>query len=351
MPAPVRSPACGRGKAVGTASGQNRAVLLQVRHLHVEFDLGRETLFGPRRQLQAVTGVDFDLSAGETLAVVGESGCGKSTLARAVLGLMPASGSVRLDGQELLGLSEHDMRPHRRDLQIIFQDPLASLDPRMTVAQIVAEPLRALLPELSAAQRRSRITTVLERVGLSRGQLNRYPHEFSGGQAQRIGIARALVVQPRMLVCDEPTSALDVSIKAQVINLLRELQQEMGLSLLFITHDLATVRHLADRVLVLYLGRVMEVADTVTLFANPRHPYTRALLAAIPRGERRNTPTPTPLAGEPPSPVDVPSGCVFRTRCPWAIDRCQHEVPALRDVGRARVACHRAEESAALHRD
>ncbi|HEX7380736.1 MAG TPA: oligopeptide/dipeptide ABC transporter ATP-binding protein [Nevskiaceae bacterium] len=321
--------------------------LLAVRGLRVDFDLGRPRPFAPRRTLQAVAGVDFDLVDGETLAVVGESGCGKSTLARAILGLVPASGgSVCYRGAELMALSRRAMRSYRRELQIIFQDPVASLDPRMTVEQIVAEPLRALMPKLDARQRRRRVAAMLERVGLGASQMRRYPHEFSGGQAQRIGIARALVVEPRVVVCDEPTSALDVSIKAQVINLLEELQAQMQLSLLFITHDLAAVRHIADRVLVLYLGRVMELAPVEALFANPRHPYTRALLAAIPHVDPRRATNDPPRApaGEPPSPIDVPTGCVFRTRCPWAVERCAREVPKLRRVGEGLVACHRAEE-------
>lgn len=318
--------------------------ILQIRDLHVRFDLGRDGFLRPRRELEAVAGVSFDLAAGQTLGIVGESGCGKSTLARAILGLNSASGSVRFSGHEILGLSERAMRRHRRNLQVIFQDPLASLDPRMTVEQIVAEPLRALLPQLSGRQRRQRITATLERVGLSPAHLNRYPHEFSGGQAQRIGIARALIVEPRLIVCDEPTSALDVSIKAQVINLLRDLQRDMNLALLFITHDLAAVRHIAHRVLVLYMGRMMELADAEALYQNPRHPYTRALLAAIPQIETAGQQAAVPLSGEPPSPINVPSGCVFRTRCPMAVERCKQEVPQLRDVAGHRVACHRAEE-------
>lgn len=320
--------------------------LLEVRDLRVHFDLGRERFFGSRRDLQAVAGVSFSLDTAETLCIVGESGCGKSTLARAILGLVPATGSVRFEGHELLGLTERAMRPFRRALQLIFQDPLASLDPRMTVGEIVTEPLRALYPELSPKQRRERAVAMLERVGLSAAHLLRYPHEFSGGQAQRIGIARALVVEPRIVICDEPTSALDVSIKAQVINLLRDLQHDMQLALLFISHDLAAVRHVANRVLVLYLGRVMELADARALYEKPLHPYTRALLASIPQADPTlaDTARPAPLPGEPPSPIDVPSGCVFRTRCPYAIDRCKLQVPALRAVRDRVVACHRAEE-------
>lgn len=320
--------------------------LLAVRDLAVAFDLGRDRVLGPRRALQAVAGVSFDLAAGETLGIVGESGCGKSTLARAILGLVPATGSVRFHGHELVGRSERRLRPFRRELQIIFQDPQASLDPRMTVERIVTEPLQALHPDLSARQRRTKAAAMLERVGLSPEHLARYPHEFSGGQAQRIGIARALVVEPEVLICDEPTSALDVSIKAQVVNLLHDLQRDMQLTLLFISHDLATVRQIATRVLVLYLGRVMELADARALYAAPGHPYTRALLDAIPDLDAAlagKLPE-TLLADEPPSPIDVPRGCVFHPRCPYVVERCRVEVPALRDVYGRRIACHRAEE-------
>ena len=323
------------------------APLLSVRDLRVDFDLGRDGLFGPRRILQAVAGVSFDLAAGETLGIVGESGCGKSTLARAILRLVPASGgSVNFDGTDLLALSAAKMREQRRHLQIIFQDPLASLDPRMTVREIIEEPLRALLPQIPKFERHDRVRAMMQRVGLLPQQINRYAHEFSGGQAQRIGIARALVVKPKLIVCDEPVSSLDVSIKSQIINLLQDLQQEMSLSLLFIAHDLASVRHISHRVLVLYLGRVMELADRDALYTNPRHPYTRALLAAAPDldPQRARAQPMEPLEGEPPSPINPPSGCVFRTRCPFAIDRCATEVPRLREVGRSHVACHKAEE-------
>lgn len=240
--------------------------LIEVHDLSVDFELGRSQPFGPRSVLHAAVGVDLDLYPGEVLGVVGESGCGKLTLARAILRLVPASGgSVLHAGVDLLALGEAQMRRYRRELQIIFQDPLASRDPRMTVEEIVTELLRALVPES------------LERVGISTAQLSRYPHEFSGGQTQRIGIARALVVGPRVIVCDEPTSALDVSIKAKILNLLRELQRDLDLSLLFITHDLATIYHLADRVIVLCLRRVVETASARELYANPRHPY-RGLL-------------------------------------------------------------------------
>jgi len=322
------------------------APLLSVRDLRVAFDLGRDGLLGARRLLHAVAGVGFDLAPGETLGIVGESGCGKSTLARAILRLVPASGgTVHFDGTELLTLSAAKMRAQRRNLQIIFQDPLASLDPRMTVGEIIDEPLRALLPQMTKAERRDRVRTMMDRVGLQPQHLNRYPHEFSGGQAQRIGIARALVVEPKLVVCDEPVSSLDVSIKSQIINLLQDLQQDFGLSLLFIAHDLASVRHISHRVLVLYLGGVMELAERDALYAEPRHPYTRALLAAVPDldPERARAHPVVPLAGEPPSPISPPSGCVFRTRCPIAEPHCAAEVPTLRDIGGHDVACHLAD--------
>lgn len=320
--------------------------LLSVRDLHVRFDLGRNGWFGARRILHAVDGVSFELARGETLGIVGESGCGKSSLARAILRLVPASaGEIRFQGDNLLELDAEAMRQRRRALQPIFQDPLASLNPRMTVGEIVGEPLRAFFPDMSRAQRRERVLAMMQRVGLLANQINRYAHEFSGGQAQRIGIARALILEPQLVVCDEPVSALDVSIKSQIINLLQDLQQEMGLSLLFIAHDLAAVRHISHRVMILYLGHVMELADRDALYRAPRHPYTRALIEAIPDPDpRRARARPArPLGGEPPSPVTPPSGCVFRTRCPLAQARCAAEVPALRRVGDSQVACHFAE--------
>jgi len=297
--------------------------------------------------LRAVDGVSFDLEAGETLGVVGESGCGKSTLARAIVALVPATaGEIRFDGQNLVGLDAEQLRQQRRHLQIIFQDPLASLDPRMTVGEIIGEPLRSFFPRMSAAERRTKVIEIMQRVGLMAGYINRYPHEFSGGQAQRIGIARALILHPEVVVCDEPVSALDVSIKAQIVNLLMELQQVYGISLLFVAHDLASVRHISHRVLVLYLGKVMELADSDAIYRAPRHPYTQSLIHAVPVADPRQARARPAkgLEGEPPSPIDPPSGCVFRTRCPYAVERCAAEVPALRQVGESRVACHLAEQ-------
>jgi oligopeptide transport system ATP-binding protein len=309
---------------------------------------------GAKRWLQAVDGVSFSVERGETLGVVGESGSGKSTIARALLRLVSATaGAARFRGADLLALEGPALRAMREHLQIIFQDPLASLDPRMSVAEIIEEPLREFRPALDRAARRGQVLAMLDRVGLLPAHLNRFPHEFSGGQAQRIGIARALMLQPELLVCDEPISALDVSIKSQIANLLKDLQLAFGLSVLFIAHDLAAVRFSCDRILVLYLGRVMEIASRTALFETPRHPYTRALLQSVPIADpvlaraRRAA----PLGGEIPSPLAPPSGCVFRTRCPFAGSLCAEEVPRLRPVGASLVACHRAEELAGLPRN
>jgi len=316
---------------------------LAVEHLCVRYAVA-----GLKQGLQAVDDVSFTVLRGETLGVVGESGSGKSTLARAMLRLVPVtSGRMLIRGVDLLTLDKAGLRAMREHLQIIFQDPLASLDPRMSVAEIIAEPLREFRPRLTRAERRERVLAIMARVGLLPEHLQRYPHEFSGGQAQRIGIARALMLQPEFLVCDEPISALDASIKSQIANLLKDLQQEFQLSVIFIAHDLASVRFSCDRILVLYLGRVMEIASRASLFQLPRHPYTRALLQAVPIADpvRARARTTTPLSGEIPSPLSPPSGCVFRTRCPLAIARCAAEVPGLRRVGDNEVACHRAEES------
>ncbi|MCC7462645.1 MAG: ATP-binding cassette domain-containing protein [Gammaproteobacteria bacterium] len=317
--------------------------VLEVRNLAVHYRIARPG--AGQALLRAVEDVSFTVHRGRTLGIVGESGSGKSSIARALLRLVPAAGGRALfRGADLLALEGAALRQARRHVQMIFQDPLASLDPRMTVEDSVAEPLRVFAPELNRAQRRTRVLAVLERVGLGAEHLARFPHEFSGGQAQRIGIARALILEPELLVCDEPLSALDVSIKSQVSNLLKDLQRELGLALLFISHDLAAVRFSCDEVLVLYLGRVMELAPRAALFTAPRHPYTRALLDAVPlpdplaaRARRA-----TPLAGELPSPLAPPSGCVFRTRCPIAEERCARVVPALRACGPGVVACHLA---------
>jgi len=319
--------------------------LLDVSDLRVHFKLTPETIFARPRVLRAVNGVELALRPGETLGVVGESGCGKSTLARAVLRLVPATtGHISLLGEEITGKDKKAMRPYRRDMQVVFQDPLASLNPRMTIGDIVAEPVWTHFPGLPRREVRKKVEAMLSRVGLGPEHVNRYPHEFSGGQCQRIGIARALVLEPKLVICDEPVSALDVSIQAQIVNLLMDLQAEMNLSLVFIAHDLAVVRHISHRIMVMYLGRAVEVADRVTLYEQPLHPYTQALIRAVPIPDpqlERNKPH-APLHGDLPSPVDLPSGCAFRTRCPIAVARCAVETPELRRVGGHLVACHEA---------
>jgi oligopeptide transport system ATP-binding protein len=317
--------------------------ILTVRDLRVHFPI-HTGLFSPPIPLKAVDGITFELFAGETLGVVGESGCGKSTLGRAILQLIPATaGEVVWFGAPITGLSAREMVRHRKDMQIIFQDPLASLNPRMTIGDIIAEPLTVHYPQLSAAARKDKVAEIMDSVGLLPVMINRYPHEFSGGQCQRIGVARAMILKPKLIVCDEPVSALDVSIQAQIINLIKELQEQFGVSLIFISHDLSIVRHVSHRIMVLYLGKVMEVADKQTLYKHPRHPYTQALISAVPipdpdieKNKKRLV-----LHGDLPSPVAPPSGCVFRTRCPIAQKLCSTEPPPLHHAGTDhRVACH-----------
>ncbi len=298
----------------------------------------------PRQLLHAVDDVSFEIAAGETLALVGESGCGKSTVARMLVGLYrPSRGAIRFDGQDLATLRGASGAALRRRLQMIFQDPYASLNPRWTVADIVAEPLRVHGLATEADDIRHRVGVLLGQVGLSPADAVKYPHQFSGGQRQRISIARALASEPEFLVCDEPTSALDVSVQAQVLNLMRELQRSRRLTYLFISHNLAVVHHVSDRGGVMYLGRIVEMAPKRSLFAQPRHPYTRMLLDAIPdigmTGKSR-----TPVAGEVPNPLNPPGGCTFNPRCPHANNRCRTERPALLPAGDARVACHAVQE-------
>jgi len=325
------------------------APLLTVQDLSVHFQMGGGLLSRrPAATLKAVDGVSFDLRPGETLGLVGESGCGKSTLGRAVLRLLPMTkGRVVWLGRNLRELSTEEMRRQRREMQIIFQDPLASLNPRMTVGEIIAEPLKTFEPGLGKAETKQRVQAMMARVGLLPQQVNRYPHEFSGGQCQRIGIARAMINGPKLIVCDEPVSALDVSIQAQIVNLLMDLQRETGMALIFISHNLAVVRHISHRIMVLYLGKVVELADRDELYRNPRHPYTQALISAVPipdpdleRARRRMV-----LTGDLPSPLAPPSGCPFRTRCPKATEICAREMPPLLPIGPGHeVACHHWDE-------
>jgi oligopeptide transport system ATP-binding protein len=321
------------------------APLLSVRDLKVHFELASESPWpwASKRVLKAVDGVSFDIFPGETLGVVGESGCGKSTLARAMLNLIPAtSGSLLWQGQEMRGASAETWQGLRKSVQMIFQDPLASLNPRMTVSQIIAEPLRTHCPQMSGAEVMQKVRVMMVKVGLTESQINRYPHEFSGGQCQRIGIARALVLEPKLIICDEPVSALDVSIQAQIINLLMELQAQMGLALIFIAHDLAVVKHISQRVMVMYLGRAMELASKDVIYKSPGHPYTQALLSAIPLPDPQleRSKTLELLSGEFPSPINPPSGCTFRTRCPKALPVCAEKRPELHALNAAtQVAC------------
>lgn len=298
--------------------------------------------------VQAVDGVSLELYEGETLGIVGESGCGKSTLARVLMGLIPAtSGSIRLEGEELVGMKPARLRQIRRDVQIIFQDPYSSLDPRMTVGNIIGEPFEIHSEVAPKGDRRRRVEELLEVVGLSPEHINRYPHQFSGGQRQRIGIARALALRPKVIICDEPVSALDISVQAQVVNLLENLQDEFGLSYIFVAHDLSVVRHISDRVAVMYLGKLMEIGTEDQIYERPMHPYTQALLSAVPvpdprlRGRREQI----VLTGDLPSAADPPSGCRFRTRCWKAQDICAEQEPVLevRAGGDHPSACHFAE--------
>jgi len=321
------------------------STLLEVRGLRKHYAGSRRWFGAPAPVVQAVDDVSFDLARGETLSLVGESGCGKTTTAKSVMRLIePTAGSVRLEGEELTTLSPEQMRLRRRDLQIVFQDPYASLNPRLSAGAIVAEPLRNF-GIADAAERKERVAALFARVGLRPEAVHKLPHEFSGGQRQRLGIARALALEPKVIVCDEPVSALDVSVQAQVINLLMDLQQQLGIAYLFVAHDLAVVRHISHRVAVMYLGRIVEVADRDTLFARPQHPYTRVLLSAVPVPDPRRPAQRQLLAGDPPSPAKPPPGCRFHTRCPLAQPRCREAAPALSprptpDGGTQWVACH-----------
>jgi oligopeptide/dipeptide ABC transporter ATP-binding protein len=316
-------------------------VLLQVRNLVKHFPV-RKGVFGRvTGQVHAVDDVSFSIASGETLGLVGESGCGKSTTGKAVLKLVePTSGSIDWRGRRIDELSASNMRPYRRELQAVFQDPYSSLNPRMRAEDIVGEPIRNF-ETASRAEIRERVASLFDKVGLRQDQLIKYPYEFSGGQRQRLGIARALALRPRLIVCDEPVSALDVSVQAQVINLLMDLQNEMQLSYLFVAHDLAVVEHISHRVAVMYLGKIVELTDKRSLFAHPQHPYTEALLSAVPTPDPRAQKKRIILGGDVPSPINPPPGCRFHTRCPYAFERCRVEEPLMQEVRAGHfVACH-----------
>ena len=306
--------------------------ILEVKNLIVNFDVSSEgdMPWTKAKKLQAVNDISFSLHAGETLGIVGESGCGKSTLARAIVKMVPVeSGEVIWLGNDLLGLSNNETRPYRKQIQMIFQDPLASLNPRMNIGEIIAEPLRTHYPKTPESDVQARVSDVMSKVGLLDNLMNRYPHEFSGGQCQRIGIARALILKPKLIICDEPVSALDVSIQAQVVNLLMDLQEEMDLALIFIAHDLSVVKHISTKIMVLYLGNMVELANSEDIYKSPSHPYTQALISAVP------IPDPSVeknkdlimIEGDLPSAINPPSGCIFRTRCQKAQDICSREKP------------------------
>jgi len=324
----------------------NHETIMQVENLKVHFDVSSEgdMPWTKRKKLQAVNGVSFELKSGETLGIVGESGCGKSTLARAIISMVPAeTGRVLWFGKDLLALQKTEMRKHRKEIQMIFQDPLASLNPRMTIGEIIAEPLKTHYPKTSKADTKARVEDVMNKVGLLENLINRYPHEFSGGQCQRIGIARALILKPKLIICDEPVSALDVSIQAQVINLLMDLQKEMDLTLIFIAHDLSIVKHISTKIMVLYMGNMVELAKSEDIYDHPRHPYTQALISAVPIPDPKieKNKDLILIEGDLPSPINPPSGCVFRTRCKKAQDICSQEKPELKEAASSHeVACH-----------
>ena len=322
----------------------DKKLILDVKNLKVHFSIASKSAWPWSKpvSLKAVDGINVHLYEGETLGVVGESGCGKSTFARAIIGLVEATeGEVLWLGQDLTKMRNAQRRETRKDIQMIFQDPLASLNPRMTVGDIIAEPLETFYPKLTKQEVKDSVKEMMTKVGLLPNVINRYPHEFSGGQCQRIGIARALILKPKMIICDEPVSALDVSIQAQVVNLLKELQNELGLSLVFIAHDLSVVKHIADRVLVMYLGNAVELGETDAVFSDPKHPYTRALMSAVPIPDPRleRAKKIQMLEGELPSPINPPSGCVFRTRCPQATEICAQHKPQIKGNDVHAVAC------------
>jgi oligopeptide/dipeptide ABC transporter ATP-binding protein len=324
----------------------SKKVLLEVKNLKQYFPI-KGGIFGRTvNHVKAVDDVSFEVYEGETVSIVGESGCGKSTTGRAILRLEePTSGEINFQGEDLLALNKSQMRKKRKDLQIIFQDPYASLNPRQTVSQILEEALE-IQKVVPAKQRRQKIVDLLETVGIGAHQIDRHPHEFSGGQRQRVGIARALSVDPKLVICDEAVSALDVSIQAQVLNLLKDLQRKFSLTYLFISHDLGVVRHISDRIIVMYLGKIVEISDKQSLFENPQHPYTKALLSAVPSTNIFEKKERIILKGDVPSPINPPAGCRFHTRCPYAFDRCATEEPKLHSVPgkNHQAACHLIED-------
>lgn len=319
-------------------------IILQVDRLKQYFPVKKDSIFKPKAYVKAVDDISFELFEGETLSIVGESGCGKSTTGRAILRLdEPTDGKVLYMGRDILTLNKKDMRKLRGDLQVIFQDPFASLNPRQTVKQILNEAM-AIQNVVEKSKRKERMLELLGYVGLPPEALDRYPHEFSGGQRQRIGIARALAVNPKLIICDEAVSALDVSIQAQILNLLKKLQKQFKLTFLFISHDLSVVRHISDRVMVMYLGKVVEIAEKKEMFDSPLHPYTKALLSSIPVPDPTLKRDRVILKGDVPSPIDPPGGCRFHTRCPFAVEKCKQEEPPLREmVNNHFVSCHIAE--------
>jgi oligopeptide/dipeptide ABC transporter ATP-binding protein len=318
-----------------------RKPVVEVENLTKHFDVTRGLLRKTVAKVRAVDGVSFDIAAGETLCLVGESGCGKSTVAKLILRLIePSAGSVVLGGTDVTKLDQAGMREHRRHVQMVFQDPYASLNPRLKAGMIVTEPLENY-EAMAASERDARAAKLLTRVGLRADAMHRFPFEFSGGQRQRLGIARALALNPGLIVADEPVSALDVSVQAQVLNLLMDLQEEYGLAYLFVSHDLGVVEHIGHRIAVMYLGRIVELASRDDLFADPQHPYSEALIAAAPIPDPRAKRERKTIEGEVPSPMNPPSGCHFHTRCPYAVDRCRKEAPPLREIAPGRhVACH-----------
>jgi oligopeptide/dipeptide ABC transporter ATP-binding protein len=334
---PLPNPPPQAGEGMGGGAGPLLSVRGLVKHFPVKKGLLQRTV----GQVHAVDGISFDIAESETLGLVGESGCGKSTAGKAILKLIdPTAGEIRIKGERIDQLSRAEMRPYRRQLQVVFQDPYSSLNPRLKIRDIIGEPL-VNFGVSSGRELEDRVTELSLKVGLREEALHRYPHEFSGGQRQRIGIARALALHPNLIVCDEPVSALDVSVQAQVINLLGDLQREFGLSYLFVAHDLAVVEHISHRIAVMYLGKIVEIADKRALFTRPQHPYTEALLSAVPVPDPEATKKRIILKGDVPSPINPPSGCRFHTRCPYAFARCSQEEPEMREVLPGhRVACH-----------